>query len=110
MNARVTFLSLALGIALIVPSSAQNTAIMPTDEYVELFISLCLQKFPDDIALAAEAGTKGPSLTPAQVKAFLHNDPGQGWTISGVDTKYILTDEAPPYHSCALRHPSPQPV
>lgn len=82
---------------------------MPSDEYVGLFTSLCLQKFPDDGALATEAAAKGPALTTAQVKAFLHDDPGQGWTISGAETKYILTDEAPPYHACALRPPSPQP-
>lgn len=111
MQARVALLSLAFGVALVVPSRAQNNpAIMPTDEYVGLFTSFCLQTFPDDNALAAAANAKGPAVTPAELKAFLHDDPGQGWTISGVDTKYILTDEAPPYHSCALRHPSPQPV
>jgi hypothetical protein len=113
MRARIAALSLMLGIALVAPSSAQNAfdnAVMPSDEYVSLFTSLCLQKFPDDSALSAEAGTKGPALTPAQVNAFLHGDPGQGWTISGASTKYILTDEAPPYHSCALRRPSAQPL
>jgi hypothetical protein len=110
MPKKAAALSLVFGIALIAPASAQNTAVMPADEYVGLFSSLCLQKFPDDNALSAEASAKGPAITPEGLKIFLHGDPGQGWTIAGADTKYILTDEAPPYHSCALRHPSPQPL
>jgi hypothetical protein len=113
MRARIAVLSLMIGIALVAPSSAQNAfdnAVMPSDEYVSLFTSFCLQKFPDDSTLSAEAGAKGPALTPPQLNAFLHGDPGQGWTISGANTKYILTDEAPPYHACALRHPSAQPL
>ena len=110
MRMEASILCLIFSTALVAPSLGQNAAIMPTDEYVVLFTSFCLQKFPDDSALSADASTKGPAVTPAELKAFLHGDLGRGWTISGADTKYILTDEAPPYHSCALRHPSSQPV
>ena len=103
-------LSLLFGVALIVPTSAQMKAVMPSDEWVGLFTTLCLQKFPDDSALATAAAEKGPAMTSAEVKSLLHDDPGQGWIVSGAQAKYFLTDEAPPYHSCALRRPTPAPI
>ena len=75
-----------------------------SEEFVGLFTSYCLAKFPDDAALVVQLGDdRRDPLTPAQVKGFLHDDPGQGWLISGTDSKYVLTDEQPPFHACALR-------
>ena len=75
------------------------------EEFVAFFQAYCLEKFPDDAALvSAAADGKLVALTQDQTKLFLRNDPGQGWLIEGENGKYILTDELPPYHACAVRH------
>jgi len=75
------------------------------DEFVAFFTTYCLEKFPDDAALVTAASdSKLVSLTQDQTRLFLRNDPGQGWLIQGESGKYILTDELPPYHACAVRH------
>ena len=75
------------------------------DEFVTFFTTYCLEKFPDDAALVTAASdSKLVSLTQDQTRLFLRNDPGQGWLIQGESGKYILTDELPPYHACAVRH------
>jgi len=74
-------------------------------EFVAFFSTYCLEKFPDDLALAAAASdSKLEALTQAQTKLFLKSDPGQGWLIQGESGKYVLTDELPPYHACSVRH------
>ena len=74
-------------------------------EFVAFFATYCLEKFPDDAALVSAASdSKLVALTPDQTKLFLRNDSGQGWLIQGESGKYILTDELPPYHACAVRH------
>src|SRR6185312_13041091 len=64
----------------------------------------------DDAAMAALASGKGQAMTQAEVKVFLHEDPGQGWVLNGQDSKYVLTDEQPPYHACAIRRTTPLPL
>lgn len=74
-------------------------------EFVAFFQAYCLEKFPDDPALVSAASdVKFTALTPSEKKLFLRSDPGQGWLIRGESGKYILTDELPPYHACAVRH------
>lgn len=74
-------------------------------EFAAFFSAYCLEKFPDDAALvSAAADSKLVALTQDQTRLFLKNDPGQGWLIQGESGKYVLTDEAPPYHACAVRH------
>jgi len=74
-------------------------------EFVAFFRAYCLEKFPDDAALVSAASdSKLVALTQDQIKLFLRNDSGQGWLIQGESGKYILTDELPPYHACAVRH------
>ena len=76
----------------------------PSD-FVAFFSSYCLEKFPDDAALVSAASdSKLVALTQDQIKLFLRGDPGQGWLIQGESGKYVLTDELPPYHACAVRH------
>jgi hypothetical protein len=90
---------------------AQDAATAPpvSDEFVGLFSSYCLQKFPDDEALTTQASSdQREALTDAQVKTFLHSDPGQGWVLAGADGKYVLTTERPPFHACAVRRYSGQ--
>lgn len=74
-------------------------------EFVAFFATYCLEKFPDDAALVSHAAeSKLVALSEEQTKLFLRNDPGQGWLIQGENGRYVLTDELPPYHACAVRH------
>jgi hypothetical protein len=74
-------------------------------EFVAFFSAYCLEKFPDDSALVSAASdSKLVALTSTEIKLFLRGDPGQGWLIQGESGKYVLTDELPPYHACAVRH------
>ena len=74
-------------------------------EFVAFFTTYCLEKFPDDAALVSAASdSKLMALTQEQTKLFLRNDAGQGWLIQGENGRYVLTDELPPYHACAVRH------
>jgi len=83
---------------------AQDAALPPVpEEFVRLFSSYCLQKFPDDAALAQQAAKdKLAPLTPAQVKTIAHKDIGMGW-VAG---EYLLTVEQAALHTCALRRTS----
>jgi hypothetical protein len=84
---------------------AQSEPPPAPQEFVAFFQAYCLEKFPDDSALVSAASDgKFTALTPNETKLFLRNDPGQGWLIRGESGKYILTDELPPYHACAVRH------
>jgi len=74
-------------------------------EFVAFFSAYCLEKFPDDAALVLAASDRRfVALTSAETKLFLRGDPGQGWLIQGENGRYVLTDELPPYHACAVRH------
>ncbi|MDB5735805.1 MAG: hypothetical protein JWN16_2442 [Alphaproteobacteria bacterium] len=92
------FLLLAGAVAL-----AQDVPAPPVSaEFVRLFSSHCLSKFPDALAQAA-VDEKLEPLTAAQVASYLHSDPGKGWLIAAADGNYVLTEEDPPYHACAVR-------
>ena len=99
--------ALCCGLLLLAGSArAQGPQSTPpvSEEFVGLFTSYCLAKFPDDAGLSGQLeGDKRDPLTPAQVRGFLHDDPGQGWLIAGTESKYVLTLEQPPFHACALR-------
>jgi hypothetical protein len=74
-------------------------------EFVAFFTTYCLEKFPDDAALVSAASeSKLVALTQEQTRLFLRNDLGHGWLIQGESGRYILTDELPPNHACAVRH------
>ncbi|MBW8708947.1 MAG: hypothetical protein JF627_06735 [Alphaproteobacteria bacterium] len=102
-------LALACGAVLLAGAAlAQDTAPPVSADFVALFSSYCLQKFPDDGALAALAATDGlEPFSPAQIKATLHKD-GMGWMVSRAGVAYLLTVEQASLHSCALRRTSEQ--
>ena len=82
-----------------------------SDEFVRLFSSYCLKAFPDDQALHKLAESdRLEALTQAQVKTMLHKENGVGWVVGGVSARYVLTVEEPPFHTCALRRASEQPL
>lgn len=100
--------ALACGLMLLAGAALAEDAPPPvSDEFVKLFASYCLNKFPDDDALLKQAeADKLEPLSPAQVKTMLHKDTGIGWVVAGRQLQYVLTVEQPPFHTCALRHAS----
>ena len=105
-------LVLAGGLLLLAGAAlAQDSAPPVGDEFVRLFSSYCLQKFPDDGALAAQAlQDKLEPLSPAQVKTIEHKDAGLGWMVSRAGVPYLLTVEQAGLHTCALRRTSDRPL
>lgn len=90
---------------------AQDSSPPVPDEFVRLFSTYCLNKFPDDGALLKQTeADKLEPLSPAQVRTMLHKDTGVGWVVSGAKLQYVLTVEQPPFHTCALRYISEQPL
>lgn len=105
--------ALAGGLMLLAGAAlAQDAAPEPvSDEFVRLFSTYCLKSFPDDAALLKQAAAdKLEPLSPAQIRTMLHKDSGIGWVVPGVLAQYVLTVEAPPFHTCALRHASDHPL
>jgi hypothetical protein len=100
-------LALAGGFLLLAGAAlAQEPAPPVGKDFVALFSSYCLQKFPDDGAVAAQAAQeKLEPLSPAQVKTLAHRD-GLGWMVSRAGIPYLLTVEEASLHSCALRRTS----
>jgi hypothetical protein len=95
--------ALAGGFLLLAGAALAQDAPPPVSaEFVRLFSSYCLSKFPDAVAQAA-GDEKLEPLTDGQVASYLHSDPGKGWLIAGADGNYVLTEEDPPYHACAVR-------
>jgi hypothetical protein len=73
-------------------------------EMLTLYDQICLRTFPDDAAVArALEGRGAVAMTDAEVRSFLHDDPGRGWRIAGKTATFNLTLEAPPYHACGVR-------
>jgi hypothetical protein len=68
------------------------------------FSDFCLQEFPDDAALAAAVeAAGGVAMTADELKARLHDDPGQGWMLDSPEGRFAIVLEYPPYHACAAR-------
>jgi len=73
-------------------------------EMIEIYDSICLRAFPDDEAVArAVAARGGTAMNEAEVRRYLHNDPGRGWDVAGRTARFHLTVEAPPFHACGVR-------
>ena len=95
------------------PAAAQaqyETPVNPPDpaaqlaEMLELFDSVCLRAFPDDEAAArVMEATGATAMNEAEVRRYLHSDPGRGWDVAGRTARFQLTIEAPPYHACGVR-------
>ncbi len=75
------------------------------DELIALYDEICLRAFPDDEATARAAGRHGATPLPAaEVRGFLHDDPGIGWALRGrTGLFHVMLEQAPPYHSCSVR-------
>jgi hypothetical protein len=73
-------------------------------EMIEIYDSACLRAFPDDAAVARAMATRGgTAMDDAQVRIYLHDDPGRGWNVAGRTARFRLLLEAPPYHACGVR-------
>lgn len=101
-------LALAGGLMLLAGAALAQDAPPPVaEDFVALFTSYCLQKFPDDGALAAQAvSDKLEALSPAQVKTIEGKPDGMGWMVTRAGVPYLLTVEQASLHSCVLRRTS----
>jgi hypothetical protein len=101
--------ALACGFVLLASAAlAQDAAPQPVpEEFVRLFSSYCLQKFPIGVSEQALADHLEP-MTAAQVRTVLRKDTGIGWVVKGKDIQYVLTVEQPPLQTCSLRRISDQ--
>ena len=73
-------------------------------EMIEIYDSVCLRAFPDDAAVTrAMAVRDAVPMSDAEVRVFLHDDPGRGWNLAGRTARFQLTVEAPPYRACGVR-------
>jgi len=106
--------TLVMTLALAAPAAAAGQYEAPANppdpaaqlaEMVALYDEVCLRAFPDDSAAArAVSRYRATPLSPADVRRFLHDDPGIGWRIEGRTGRFHLTiEQAPPYHACAVR-------
>lgn len=111
MPGRTFFMALALAAMPAAAAAQYETPVNPPDpvaqlaEMVALYDEVCLRAFPDDDA-AARAATRyrAVPLSRAELRRFLHDDPGIGWQISGRTGRFDLTiEQSPPYHACAVR-------
>lgn len=72
---------------------------------MRMFDMLCGQVFPDE-ARVATTMAKVPgarALTPEELRTYLKDDPGRGWIMDAGASRLVVTIEAPPIHSCAVR-------
>lgn len=74
----------------------------------DLYRRICLDSFPAPAATtAALASLAATPMSPAEVKAYLHDDTGHGYHLRQNGARYELTLEDPPYRTCALRRMTP---
>jgi hypothetical protein len=70
-----------------------------------IFDMVCGRVFPDEAriatAMARIPGTR--PLTPDEVRTYLKDDPGRGWIMPAGSSQIVVTIEAPPIRSCAVR-------
>jgi hypothetical protein len=99
---RLRFAALAALVALgTTPVRAADPAVA---ELVEMFVGVCLGRFPDDAAVRQFTTEKGLAVMPDErLHHLLGTDPGQGWIQNTARGQYVLTLEMPPYHTCAIR-------
>ena len=100
-----TAIALALAAA---PAAQAETDDGVLSRMTALYDEVCLKTFPNDEAVAAAMTAKGAIvLKPDEVRIYLHDDPGRGWTIADGADKFVVTVEAPPYHACSVRRDTP---
>lgn len=70
-----------------------------------LFDMICVRVFPDEARIAtAMAKLPGArALSPAELRTYLKDDPGRGWIMPAGSSEIVVTLEAPPIRSCAVR-------
>lgn len=99
-------------IAVLLALAVQAAAPQPSDTprfrgegQMRMFDMICNHVFPDDARIAAGM-SKIPgarALTPDELRIYLKDDPGRGWTMPAGTSRIVVTIEAPPVHACAVR-------
>src|SRR5690242_20572575 len=61
-------------------------------ELIGLYDSVCLRAFPDDAAVARTVEAQGGTpMSAAEVRIYLHDDPGRGWNLTGRTGTFRIT-------------------
>jgi hypothetical protein len=98
-------IALALAAAPAVQAAADDGVL---SRMTALYDEVCLKSFPNEDAVAAAMTAKGAvALKPDEVRIYLKDDPGRGWSLADGPDKFVVTVEAPPYHACAVRRRTP---
>ena len=108
---RLTALAAILMATMPAAAAAQyETPVNPPDpaaqlaELIEIYDAACLRAFPNDDAVARTmAGRGATAMGDAEIRIYLHGDPGRGWNLAGRTARFQLTVEAPPFHACGVR-------
>jgi hypothetical protein len=107
---RLSYLAAMLTAAMPAAAAQYETPVNPPApaaqlaELIEIYDSACLRAFPNDGAVARAMTARGATaMDDAEVRIYLHGDPGRGWNIAGRTARFQLTVEAPPFHACAVR-------
>ena len=91
------------------PSATPDPAVFA--EATRLFADTCLQRFPDEEAVAKIVEARGgEAISPERRKRYLHDDPGRGWYLRTPLGLYVVTLEAPPFHACSVRRMTPSGI
>ncbi len=97
-------LVLALQAAAPQPQSADRPRFRGEGQ-MRMFDMICNRVFPDEARVAAGMA-KIPGarpLTPEELRVYLKDDPGRGWSMPAGASRIVVTIEAPPIHACAVR-------
>jgi len=74
------------------------------DDLFAVFVSFCLDAFPDDAAVEAKVKSGAhPELDADELNTILHGDPGRGWIVRLNHSAIALTVGQPPAHACGVR-------
>jgi len=85
-----------------------SPSVADIQEMAGIFDGMCLRAFPDEAAVAKHAAElDAKRMSRAQVKSYLHDDPGYGWYVTTSVATYAITVEQPPYRACGVRRMTP---
>ena len=75
-----------------------------------IFDMICNRAFPDDAKIIAtmQSMPEATPLTSTQLREFLKDDPGRGWSLQAGSERVVITLEASPVHACSVRMVSDQ--
>jgi hypothetical protein len=88
------------------PSSLKLTQALDTpraQELQDLFVSVCVGKYPDETAVAENVKqSSGAPLSEESLRAVLYEGDGRGWLLRGKSGPFIVLLKAAPNRNCTV--------